>query len=251
MMIPRRMQPVSIATLLVVTASLFFAGCLGSVPGENVDQSGSVLRVGAIKGFYNDKENAIIQVDVIQDVCEEGSEEGSEPEYEFFSDHFAQADLYNMPLPGSNYQSASTIFIHSYSAEYEPIGLDLPELSPYLDVPIKDTLAVPACLAGQACSPTKTAPLKFMDMAKKGEYLDGICGAKPSLSECPVTIPESNNGCYWIRLGDECVRVTDSYNLKQATYLVTYTFYGRNTFGEEVSCTGSHHFTVDNYDYCK
>jgi hypothetical protein len=238
-----------IGAALLVSAALLFAGCLGDVTGEGVEESGSVLRVDAINGFYKDKENSVIQVDVIQDLCESG--QGGEPKPEFFSDHFAQALISNNVLPGATYQSASTVYIHSYTVSYQPMNDNSPPLAPYREpLPISDTLVVPPCSPGASCKPTTTGPLKFMDMAKKSEFLDGVCGSRPALADCPDAPPEENNGCYWLLVQGQCVRVYDPSSLMEGSYIVTYTFYGENVFGKEVSCQGSHHFTVDDYDLC-
>jgi hypothetical protein len=107
------------------------------------------------------------------------------------------------------------VYIRSYTVTYQPVG-DFPDLDPYLEVRLLDSRGIPPCPPGStSCSATTYDQLKFMDVAKKVEYL---------------------------------TRGGDPFTV--ASYNIQYTFHGENNFGEEFTFEGATNFTVANYDYC-
>lgn len=189
-------------------------GC-GDVPGDTED-TGSILKVESVSGLYLGK--LTNQVDTTKGICD-GSEE-DDIEYEDFSDHFGQVEVTNRPLPNTDEQTASPVYIRSYTVSFVPIdhaGVTPPPLEPYRAIPLIDTRGIQPCPPNStSCAPTKYAPLKFVDIAKKQEYL-------------------TRGGA-----------VID----KPASYNIRYTFKGENIFGEEFTFGGGTNFTIFNYDYC-
>jgi hypothetical protein len=187
-------------------------GC-GDIPGD-AENTGSILNVESMSGFYND--GVTNQVDVLMDNCTTGGE--GEPEPEYFSDHFGQVEVTNRPLPNTLQQTASPAYIRAYTITYQPIvtpSASPPALDPYVEIPLLDSRGIPPCLPGPTCAAIEYTQLKFVDVAKKLEYLNK--GGNPSLV---------------------------------ASYNVRYTFYGENIFGEEFTFGGGTNCTFANYDYC-
>lgn len=200
--------------LLVFLLGLVVAFGCGDIPGDAED-TGSIIQVKSINGFYND--SVTNQVDVLMDNCTTGGE--GEPEPEYFSDHFGQVEVTNRPLPNTTLQTARPVEILSYTVRYEPFdtpSVSPPLLEPYVEIKLLDTLVIAPCLPGTSdCAATKYDQLKFVDIAKKQEYLD--------------------------KGGDPFVET--SYNIR-------YTFYGANDLGQEFTFGGSTNFTMLDYDYC-
>ncbi|MEW6442517.1 MAG: hypothetical protein AB1640_16380 [bacterium] len=194
---------------LVLGAIALAFGC-GDIPGD-ADETGSVINVEMITGVYDGQDSNT--VDAVQDLCvqEEGPVE-AEP----FFDHFARALITNRSLPNSTEQSASPVYIHSYTVTYQLAGnVPAPNLDPYVEVPLLDSRGIEPCQSGSQCAPTEYVGLKFMDVAKRAEYVSK--GGDP---------------------------------FQEATYNINYTFRGENLFGEDFTFGGSTNFTITDYDNC-
>jgi hypothetical protein len=195
-------------------------GCLGDIPGEGVYDSGSVLKVEAIDGTYLTETTN--QVDDLLDMCITGTGSDQTVTPEKFSDHFATAQISNSSWPNAEAQTASQVYIKSYTITYQPISTGSPALDPYLNNPFEDTHGIPPCAQGQTCQATQISGLIFVDVKKKDEYRQKI------------GCDEQNTGpCF-----------------DEGEYLIRYTFYGENVFGKQVSCQGSTNFTITDYDHC-
>ena len=116
--------------LCVVGAVTFLLGCesqpndeCGGV--EDVVACASVVRV---RPHYRDNITSF-QVDVVPSQCDPGPP----PEFEFYTDHFAEVTFRNDQFPNS--PTSFPIVISSYEIEYEvtdcPPGFTCPELDPF------------------------------------------------------------------------------------------------------------------------
>ena len=230
---------------------LLMVGCLGDV-GEEAAESGSILNVEDINAYY-DAEDATAesnQVDVVQGLCRTGEGEEVTYEPEWFSDHYLRVTITNRPLPNrtKEEQTASPVEITSYTVTYspQPVRWDVPPLEPYVGVPLQDTQVIEPCEPESTCEGTEYIGLTLMNLDKKDEYVEKVCGDSRCL-DTPPTVPYPDL-CEWYPspLGGYCPWTTH-----QGQYTAHYTFLGENIFGKKVSCNGDLSFFVHDYDHCE
>jgi len=212
-------------SLWVVLPALIFAVGCGELPNSD---SGSIFEVMAINGYYKDSDTFTNQVDMQQNNC---STDGSEIDYEFYSDHFVAVDFLNRHLPNRNAEqgtvqtdaeeyTATVIYLKRYEIRYTPlttVTAPYPLPSP-LVVDVTQSVAVPPCPPGnpgETCDPTIMTQGYFVPVATKDILRQ-----------------------FFIEAG------------QQLAYDAHYTFYGVNEYGYSVSATGHYNFYVANYNYC-
>lgn len=231
------------------------AGC-GDIPGDAED-TGSIMKVELITGWEDQEDKNT--VDVVRGTCEAGEGEGkTEPEP--FYDHLARVEITNRPLPNTDEQTASPVYLKSYTITYQAIDNTingpLPELVGYVEIPIQDSRGIPPCNPGQSsCPATEYFLKKFFHIEKKQEYFEKLCGAPYGppwpTGEFEAPFPDR---CEWTPLDTNGDGKPDYYvlsDLAQGEYNVQYTFYGENIFGEKFSFEAGTVALLDNYDNCK
>ncbi len=219
-------------------------GC-GDIPGD-ADDTGSILRVELVTGWEDQEDKNT--VDVVPGTCEAGE---GEIDPEPFFDHLARVEVTNRPLPNTDQQTASPVYIRSYTITYEAIddtfNGPLPDLLGYVNIPVQDTRGIPPCDPGQSsCSATEYFLDKFFHIEKKQEYLERVCGASfhPSWPAAAPTVPYPDR-CSWFWVGAYWVPA-----VAQGEYNVRYTFRGENIFGETFTFKAATAALIDNYDNC-
>jgi hypothetical protein len=155
-----------IGAALLVSAALLFAGCLGDVTGEGVEESGSVLSAIVTPTYF---EEATKQVDALRDMCGDDPE-NMEPEK--FTDHLASISFTNRVWPNASSQTAGPVFIDSYRIAYSPARSGLPDLDS-TEVGLAKSLEIPPCPADStSCSATTYQGFTFVSLRTKAEYIE-------------------------------------------------------------------------------
>jgi len=218
-------------------------GC-GDIPGD-ADDTGSIMNVELITGWEDQEDKNT--VDVVPGTCESG-EGQTKPEP--FYDHLARVEITNRPLPNTDQQTASPVYIKSYTLTYQPIDNTingpLPDLLGYVDIPIQDTQGIAPCNPGQSsCPATEYFLDKFFHIEKKQEYLERLCGASFYPWPTAAPTPPFPDRCTWFWVGGYWLP-----SVAQGEYNVRYTFHGENIFGEEFTFGAATAALIDNYDNC-
>ncbi len=205
----------------VITAVLLLCTpwvCLGcgdfdrEFGGGGSDKSGSLFNVESIEPIYF--ENPTRQVDVFQNAFCSGDPEDPDPED--FTDHFANVIFSNRPLPNSEEQTASTIYLTRYEVSYQPLTQGSPVLTPFTVTTIDDYVGILPCDVGAVC---------------EGEMITGV-----------EFVP--------VRLKNELAQFILDTGISQLEYNIRYVFFGENDYGYDVSADGATYFLASNYDNC-
>ncbi len=199
------------AVALIFSVSLMLLGC-GDLDREHAggtDDSGSLLNVEDIDPVYFDQ--VTDQVDIIRDNCE--TDPTKPPKPEDFTDHYADVMVTNRPLPNHEDQTASWVYLESYTLQYTPVSSGAPALAPLNRVPLGQTVGIPPCEPGGGSCTGTTFRVMFVPVALKAD-------------------------------------LASAYTGNQFQYNVHYTFYGENDFGEDVSAEAFSSFVADDYDNC-
>lgn len=178
---------------------------------SGADDSGSLFNIEYIDPTYN--EESVRQVDVFPSLC--GDLEN--PDWEFYSDHFADVTLSNRPLNNHTEQTASTIYVLSYEVRYQPYAQGSPSLPTINGTTIGRYVGIAPCAPGADCEGETIPGLEFVPIERKSILRD------------------------WL---------IDNPEVDQLKYNIFYTFFGENDFGFEVTAEGSDFFYAGAYNYC-
>lgn len=192
---------------------LVLLGACGQIGGSGqcggVEDSGACVIIEDIQPTYESGGGNTSDVDARQDLCTNVST-GEVTDIEPFTDHSASVTISNNSLPGGNANLTPDVTLTNYTIVYSlnscPSGESCPDLEP---VSVSQTLFIPA-------NGNLTTTLKFVDLAKKAEYSDGV-----------------------------------SSLLIYPSYTATYTFSGTDIFNNKVAISGAAEFTIGDYDNCQ
>jgi hypothetical protein len=177
------------------------------------DKSGSLLNVEHVTPTYFDEPTN--QVDVVLDNCAEDPV-NDPPDWEDYTDHYAEIALTNRPLNNSDEQTASWIYLTRYEIRYTPVTQGTDVFLSSNVIPITESVGIEPCDPGGSCQVT-TFMAEFVPVREKEALHDQLL-SNPTLD--------------------------------QLQYNVHYIFYGENDFGYDVSTDGFTNFYATNYDNC-
>ncbi len=175
------------------------------------DKSGSLLNVENVEPNYFDENTN--QVDILQDNC---AAAGEEPDPEPYTDHYAVISLTNRPLPNSEEQTASWLYLTRYEIHYTAVTQGTNIFLSSNVIPITESVGIEPCEPGATCQETSFTA-EFVPVREKAELYQ---------------------------------QLLDNPTLIQLQYNVHYVVYGENDFGEKVSADGFTNFYATDYDNC-
>lgn len=202
-------------TFCCLLFTVFFWGCGGNGPGspgsQGTEDTGVILDATIVPTYFG---NSTSSVDAFQDVCSAGPP----PVLEKFADHQATVTINATLLnPNSTFQPG-ILYIEKYTITYErstdSIG------SPPIE---SDTRFVSITItppAGASVS-TVTATVEFLDLKRKDQYSSDMLSGGFSSGSAFL-----NN------------------------YTATYTFEGKNQFGDRFSFKVQTDFQIGDFDNC-
>ena len=209
-----------IALFAAPAVSLFLASCGDEAECQGADLNGVCFMVSTVAPKYFDAETPSVDIYLAQ--CSAGPP----PVFEPFSAHTARLTLSAFTI-GNNRSNSTRIILRRYSISYvlNP-GSDNPALGPAIPgVQVNDfgtgqTFEVPV-------NGTLEADFTLFDLQQKQDYYDTYVANGFPMDPFAPTIP-----------------------LNYPSYTATYTVYGADEYGREVSATGSAQISIGAYNNC-
>jgi hypothetical protein len=199
------------------------AGCGDEVGGSGqcggVGDTGTCIKIESISPTYEvGGGEDISNVDAFMDVCSVDEQTG-EQTFEVITDHGANVTFRNETMPGAANDTSRDVTITQYTLTYTlnrcPSGATCPQLS---------SIVSPGQSILLRANETVTVPLKFVDLATKMEYAEGVGGSLfPPHGASAVEFP---------------------------SYDAVYTFEGTDIYNNPVALQGSAEFTIGDYNNC-
>ena len=208
-----------ILSILITLCSLFplfFLGSCGDGPGspgsQGSDNTGVVPELFMTPTYLDSNTKS---VDVVQQICDPGPP----PEFEPFADHQAVLTVTAKLINENPQIPPGTLFIEKYTVEYrraqDSIG------TPPIESDTRfDTIVITPPQSG-AGSTSTSATVIFVDLKRKDKYLIDM----------------------------ETGQFTSGLALIN-NYTATYTFEGKNQYGERFVWTAQTDFQIGSFDYC-
>lgn len=197
--------------------SVFLWGCGGGAPGapgsSGAENTGVILE-GAITPTYNGQNTA--SVDVIQQVC--GDPAATPVVYEYMADHGATLTVNAKLLNPNTKVQPGTLYIEKYTVEFrrstDSIG------TPPIETDIRyETIVITPPTTGVSSTTVTTTGLVLVDLIRKSRYFTDVSSGQ-------YTTSILNN------------------------YTATYTFEGKNQYGDKFSFVVQTPFQIGSFDNC-
>lgn len=183
-------------------------------PGTQGTEDTGVMVEAVIIPTYNNVDT--YSVDTFQQVCDVGPP----PEYEIFTDHSATATISARLLnPGTTFQ-AGTLYVEKYTVEFRRSTDSIGAPPIESDTRYKSIIITPP--TGGTGANTVTDTVILIDLIRKDKYRTDM------LSNMFTSAAAFLNN-----------------------YTATYTFEGKNQFGDTFSFTAQTDFQIGSFDYCQ
>lgn len=198
------------------------AGCGDEVGGSGqcggVADSGACIKIESIAPTYEVGGGDTSNVDAFMDVCSVDEDTG-EQTLEVITDHNASVTFRNDPLPGADSDTGRDVTITRYVVSYTlnrcPSGATCPQLA---------SVSPPGQSILIRAGGTVATELKFVDLATKMEYAEGV--------------------------GDNLFPPHTAAAVEFPSYNAVYTFEGTDVFNNPIALQGSAEFTIGDYNNC-
>lgn len=200
-------------SLVILSLSLWGCGSGPGQPGSSGSEDTGVKLEATVTPLYLGENTS--SVDVIQSICDIGPP----PEFESFTDHQATLTVLASLLNPNNQIPPGTLFIENYTVQFRRSNDSIGAPPIESDTRFKSIVIVPPISGTSATSTTDTVIL--VDLKRKEKYRQDMLTGQYTSGLALI-----NN------------------------YTATYTFTGKNQYGEGFSFIVQHDFQIGSFDYC-